>query len=213
MKRLNKEKLDVFCEIRKRRIFVGSLERKKESKGYVFSYDKKYLYDTKSIPLGVDIPLTKNKHKSLGKLFDSFQDRIPSRKNPAYPDYCKKMGISVEEKNPIILLGTIGKRGPSSFIFEPVYEEYSDVKQKIKKFRKKTGLSLQATALAFDLNYVTLQKIETGKSQDKKSERLIEIYLKCPFCLEEQIQSTSRYLHRDSIRTLMEYRDYLKKRA
>ena len=48
-------------------------------------------------------------------------DRIPSKENPAYPDYCKSQGISVNETNPIILLIAIGKRGPSTFIFEPVF--------------------------------------------------------------------------------------------
>src|SRR6202022_1252354 len=89
---------------------------------YELTYNKKYAHSKNAIPIGPDLHLFKLHHQSKkGKLFSSFIDRIPEKSNPAYKDYCKAEGISSTEKNPIILLGTIGKRGPSSFIFEPVY--------------------------------------------------------------------------------------------
>jgi hypothetical protein len=40
---------------------------------------------------------------------------LPSRKNPAYEDYCRSQGISKDEDNLSVLLGTIGKRGAFQF--------------------------------------------------------------------------------------------------
>ncbi|MCB1107049.1 MAG: hypothetical protein KDK76_03020, partial [Chlamydiia bacterium] len=51
-------------------------------------------------------------------LFVPFLERIPSKNNPSYPEYCQSVGISVDEENVFVLLSTIGRRGPSSFIFE-----------------------------------------------------------------------------------------------
>ena len=110
----------LFLERRSKRLFVGKLERKE--KKYIFSYDKKYLNYKKAIPFGQEFPLTKQYFESQ-EIFPSFQDRIPSKENPAYSDYCKQFGISPEEKDIFILLATIGRKGPSWFMFEPLWEE------------------------------------------------------------------------------------------
>ena len=113
--------LEVYLEGRKRRVYVGALTFHKDRDQYHFVYDSKYLKSKKAIPIGPDLSLfKKNLWSEKGKTFPSFADRIPSKSNPAYAEYCRSQGISVNEENIIILLGTIGRRGPSSFIFEPV---------------------------------------------------------------------------------------------
>ena len=90
---LNKPKIeavDVYLEKRKTREYVGRLSR--EGKKFIFIYNDSYLYKGRAIPLGPDLPLTKKKFISE-TLFPSFEDRIPSKRNPAYPEYCKMVGI------------------------------------------------------------------------------------------------------------------------
>jgi HipA-like protein len=209
---LDNNKIYVYIEGRRRKVFVGILELKNKlskSRKFIFCYDKKYLKSDSSIPLGPDIPLSKIKHESEGKLFPSFKDRIPSKKNPAYEDYCRQEGISINERNPIILLGTIGKRGPSSFVFEAIYNDSYSVKENLSQFRKQTGLSRHDVALAFNLNYVTLNRVEMGTSTDSNILKLIQIYLEYPKCLEEQLILTSRLLHHRAEHAL---RDYIEKK-
>lgn len=164
--------LDVFLENRKSRVYVGQLRliekvnnknNKDYSKGkeFVFEYDNKYLYSKNSIPLGPDIPLTRKINKS-NELFKTLNDRIPSSKNPSYKEYCDTMGISTSERNPIILLSTIGKRGPSSFVFEPVYEDNYSV-ESFLKFRRNLGLTIREFATAFDFSPATIQRIEKDR--------------------------------------------------
>ncbi len=197
-------KLNVFIEGRRRKTYVGVLESKPNKK-FVFCYDKKYLKSETSIPLGPDIPLNKIRHESEGKLFSTFKDRIPSRRNPAYEDYCKQEGISQEEKNPIVLLGTIGKRGPSSFIFESIVIDNYNVQEELKKFKEDTEISIKDIAIVFDINYVTLHKIMKGQSSDSSTSRLIRIYLNYPRCLSDQLKTTSALLHYHVVESVMNY--------
>jgi hypothetical protein len=81
-----------------------------------------------------ELPVTKRIHKS-DHLFSSFADRIPSKKNPAYIKYCEKFGIPFKKEDEIILLSTIGKRDPSSFIFEQeTAEDYTNYDYIAKRF-------------------------------------------------------------------------------
>lgn len=75
-----------------------------------------------AIPLGSDLDLCTKNHFPKNKLFSVFSHRIPERSNSAYEDYCRLQGISIEEVNLIILLGTIGSRGQSSFVFEKIFQ-------------------------------------------------------------------------------------------
>ncbi len=149
--------------------------------------------------------LFKEKYLSLkGELFPVLQDRIPSRENPAYADYCYSQGISVKEVNPIVLLRAIGKRGPSSFVFEPVYENLFSVAD-IKKLRDELDISQNDLALAFDISKVTLHKIETGESRDSNTMKLIQIYFEFPEVALWQLLQTGSHVHSNVLSKLVQY--------
>jgi HipA-like protein len=211
----DQNKLLVYIEGRKRKQFVGLLHYDLKEDNYIFTYEKKYLTNNTSIPLGPDIPLTKVKHESQGKLFPSFIDRIPSKRNPAYEDYCAQQGISPKEKNPIILLGAIGRRGPSSFVFEPEYCDEFNVQKEITIFRKTLNLSLNDLALAFNMNVLTLQRVEKGKTHDPNIYALLKIYLTTPGCFEEILILTGRKLHHETFQKLQNWieKSYKSKQA
>ena len=208
---LNQDKLNIFHEGRKRRIFVGELIYSKKNEIYELTYDERYAYSDTAIPLGPELDLFKLHHRSeKGKLFRSLEDRIPSKENPAYKDYCASQDISPEEQNPIILLGSIGKRGPSSFIFEPVYCS-SFTKEDIKKLRIETGLSQHDLAKVLDISIATLGRIETGLSHDENTIKRIEIFFKFPDVALWQLKQTGCWLHNEVLTKLIRYFDLAQK--
>lgn len=185
------EFLNVYLERRTSRLYVGKLFRKEDL--FIFEYDKKYAYLDNSIPIGPDLPLTKRTHKSES-LFPSFSDRIPSRKNPAYEEYCEKFNIPLNERDELILLSTIGKRGPSSFVFEAedvlVYDgiEYT-------KFREDLDLTLRDFATIFDISKATLQKLEKGPKGGKEVLKRIEIYDRFPEVALFELNKNGKLIH------------------
>jgi HipA-like protein len=201
--------LEVYAEGRVRRTFVGTLRWLKEVGHFEFTYDKKYLLSKRSIAIGPELPLSKRVHVSREKLFPSFQDRIPSKDNPAYEEYCRAVGISPKERNPIILLTAIGRRGPSAFVFEAIVETDYDAQKELGLFRARYRVSLHEMALALDLNAITLQRIESGKSKDPGTGRLLEIFLSTPAVLRQQLKLTARKIHRNTLTTMMDYADTL----
>ena len=147
------------AEGRKRRAFVGVLTFVPAENLYRFEYDEKYFRSKGAIPLGPELNLAQKAHLSNpAALFPSLTDRIPDRANPAYADYCASQGISVDEQNPIILLGTIGRRGPSSFVFESVFISADEVLGKFKNFRQELDLSIYDLAQAFDISAYSTPK-------------------------------------------------------
>lgn len=198
-------RLQIYHEGRKRRIYVGELIYNKEKEIYELIYDKKYVRSKSAIPLGPELDLFKLKHQTeKNKLFSSLLDRIPEKSNPAYPDYCKSQGISPDEKNPIILLGTIGKRGPSSFIFEPVYHNEFDAAE-ITKFREKLNISQHDLAIAFDIKKSTLQRIESGASHEYNTLQRIQMLLEFPEVALWQLKLTGARLHSNELVKLLKY--------
>ncbi len=177
--KIDKNQLHVFSESRKRRFFVGTLKWDSFKNQFEFRYDQKYSMSKMAIPIGKELDLFKKIHLSKKKLFPSFADRIPSPDNPAYKDYCFSQGISVDESNPIILLVSIGRRGPSTFIFEPVIAN-SFTYEKIRRVREALGVSIHDFAAAFDFNPPTLQRVESGRKADLGTLRRIQIYLEFP---------------------------------
>lgn len=194
---LDETRLHIFHEGRKRRVFVGELLYDKKQDRYELIYNKSYARSKSAIPIGPELDLFKLHHQSeKGKLFSSLMDRIPDRSNPAYRDYCKAQGISIDENNPIKLLGTIGKRGPSSFIFELVYSNEFDP-QDIVNLRKELQITQHDFAEAFDISQVTLQRIEAGISHDINTLKRIQILLNFPEVALWQLLQTGSRVHKD----------------
>lgn len=195
--KLDKNRLHIFHESRKRRIYVGELSYNEEKDRYELIYDKKYAHSKNAIPISPDLSLFKLRHQSKkSSLFPSFIDRIPDKSNPAYEDYCRIQKISPNEKNLIILLGSIGKRGPSSFIFEPVYNCEFDSAD-ITKLRKKLEITQHDLAEAFDISKTTLQRIEAGVSHDFSTLKRIQILLEFPDVALWQLRQTGSRVHKD----------------
>lgn len=159
-----------------------------------------------------ELPLTKQIHESK-KLFPSFVDRIPSRENPAYKDYCRATGISIEEKDPFILLVTIGKRGPSSFIFEPLYaKKFSAID--LKEFRKKLGLTTREFAELCEITQASIVQIEKGKASGKEVLKRIEMYVHHPETLYFQFKIQGGVLHTDKQKIFLKaLAQYMKERS
>ena len=198
-------RLKIFHESRKRRILVGELIYDKKNDRYELTYDKNYAFSKNAIPISPDLDLFKLRHQSeKGKLFPSFIDRIPDKTNPAYSDYCEAQGISTTEKNPIILLGSIGKRGPSSFIFEPVYYSKFDSTD-IINLRKQLLITQHDLAKAFDISQTTLQRIEARVSNDLTTLRYMQILLKFPDVALWQLKQTGSQVHKDVLTKLIKY--------
>ena len=179
--------VNVYLERKKTRQYTGRLTKQKNK--FVFEYDKNYRHSSYPIALGPDLPLKKKKHTS-SELFPSFEDRIPSKKNPAYPEYCKSTGISPTEKDPLVLLSTIGKRGPSSFIFTPVFEKKDFSIEDLKKFRKELKLSIRDFATIFDVSSASIYRIENNKTSGKNVLKRIAEYYKHPQTALEKIKQT-----------------------
>jgi HipA-like protein len=168
--------VDVFLEKRKTRIHVGCLKKEKEL--FVFIYNKHYLHARNIIPLGPEFPLTKKQFKSKS-LFASFEDRIPSKKNPAYTEYCEAMNIDPKEDNPLVLLSTIGKRGPSSFVFEPIYERLFSV-QDVLDFRKLLKFTTREFSYVFEISQASLNALERKRYSGKDLLKRLEIIVRFP---------------------------------
>ncbi len=199
--KIDSTQLHVFSESRKRRVFVGTLKWDISKNVFEFKYDQKYAKSKTAIPLGKELDLFKKTQISKGKLFPSFADRIPSKDNPAYKDYCESQGISVNEENQIILLISIGKRGPSTFIFEPVYLNTFNFND-VKNFRETHQISIHDLALALDLNQPTLQRLEAGEKTDLGTIRRLQIYLEFPKVALWQIQMNSGKIHYDTFKKM-----------
>jgi HipA-like protein len=168
--------VDIFLEKRKTRLHVGVLN--KMNGKLVFSYDEHYFKAKNIIPLGPEFPLTQKQFIS-DKLFPSLEDRIPSTQNPAYPEYCQLMGIDPEEQDPFILLSTIGKKGPSSFMFSPIFERKIAAEDVIK-FRELLGLTTREFAIIFEFSQASLNALERNRTSGKDILKRLEILLNFP---------------------------------
>jgi HipA-like protein len=166
----------VFLEKRKTQTLVGSLY--KIDRKLVFTYEDSYFNAKHSIPLGPEFPLTQ-KQFSSDKLFPSLEDRIPSTQNPAYPEYCLAMGIDPNERDPFILLSTVGSKGPSSFIFHPIFMR--DITPKdIVEFRHTLGLTTREFAAVFEFSQNSLNALERGRRASIEIIKRLEILLHFP---------------------------------
>jgi HipA-like protein len=197
--------VDVYLEKIKSKAYVGQLKFFKDK--YIFKYQKAYIYSKNPLALGPDLPLTKKIHESK-ILFLSLQDRIPSKENPAYSEYCESEGITKDEKNPLVLLATIGKRGPSSFIFEPVFKQ-SFTGKDLAKYRHKLDLTIREFAAAFDISNATIQNIEKGKSSGKDILKRVAIYHNFPIIALHEIEKSAKLHYKKKLALIKKLRQLL----
>lgn len=181
----------VYLERYTRRIPVGEL--KQENNKYVFTYYNNYLTYRYAIPVGVELPLTKRYFESA-TIFEAFWDRIPSKKNSEYAEYCNLFRISPEENNILVLLITIGSKGPSSFIFAPIWDDFH-TKQDIKAFRKNLDLSTREFAAAFGITQSTIVRLENDKTSGSDILKFLEIFSKFPDAAIYYIEKYGNGLH------------------
>ena len=184
--------VDFYLERRKTRQYVGRLSKEKGK--FVFEYNMAYLRSNNPISLGPDLPVSKTTHKAL-KLFPSIVDRLPSKQNPAYKEYCHSVGISPFETNLFVLLAKLGKKGPSSFVCEPVEEEQTFSNKSLKQFRKNLQLSIREFANLFDVSPSTIYRIENNKTTGKDTLKKIAMYCNSPKTALDKIKQTGNKLH------------------
>jgi len=171
----NKQKIeavDVYLEKRKTREYVGQLSR--EAGYYIFTYDNKYLYKDRTLAIGPDLPLSKKKFRSR-TLFPSFEDRIPSKRNPAYQEYCQMVGIDPNETDLLTLVATLGQKGPSSFVFSPAVT-VTLTNETLISFRKDLNLTIREFSELFDFSPATITRMENKKINGKDTLKRLEIY-------------------------------------
>jgi transcriptional regulator with XRE-family HTH domain len=84
----------------------------------------------------------------------------------------------VDERNPMILLPSLGRRGPSDFIIERVFVLQDQIIPKaLRRILEEVPLSQNDLALALDIPITTLWRILKGSSKDESLLRLIHLYL------------------------------------
>ena len=156
----------VLCQFEKKRLLVGTLRR--ENGAYLFSYDKSWLEYRNNLPIGPDLPLHTKEYRS-SKLFAAFERRIPPRDSENYERYCKQRGISVNETDQMVLLGTIGHMGASSFVFE--IDRRTEREEKVLNTIKGlvTTFSYDIVAAGFGVNKTGLYKLVGGQVKPEKS--------------------------------------------
>ena len=186
--------IDVYLEKKTTRQYVGRLQ--KEKRNFFFQYDEAYLKTDHPIPMGPDLPLNKKRHTAL-KLFPTFVDRIPSKQNPAYEEYCHSVGIKPSETNPLVLLVKLGKKGPTSFICVPVIEDKTFSSEQLKQFRKELKLSIREFSDLFDMSSATVYRIENGKTSGKDSLKRIDVYFTSPQAALDKIKTTGVKINRN----------------
>tara|TARA_B100000989_G_scaffold298413_2_gene287659 strand:+ start:43147 stop:43797 length:651 start_codon:yes stop_codon:yes gene_type:complete len=202
---LDKTRLHIYHEGRKRRMFVGELVHDVKKNKFIFTYDENYVNSPTAIPIGREFNLFDLRHESkTGKLFPSMLDRIPDKQNPAYVDYCEMTGISPDETNYIVLLGSIGRRGPSTFIYEPVWKN-NFTPAMITELRTELDITQNDLAIAFDISKPTLQRVEAGQSHDPNTLKRIQIMLEFPDAALWQLKLSSAKLHKTPRTKLRKY--------
>jgi HipA-like protein len=183
-------KIYIFSQTKSDRTFIGILSR--QGGKYHFEYDKSYRNSKKAVALGPEFDLWKDSFSST-KLFPSLDDRIPSKNNPAYADYCKQWGIDENENDPFVLLTTIGRRGPSTFVFEARPEDF-DAKS-IKAFREKLELNQREFAKLFNITQTTLSKLESGKTYNSTMGLFLKLCSEVPMALSWLLRERGQYIH------------------
>lgn len=193
--------INIFCQDKSQRKLTGTITQNNGL--FILQYDMAYLQYSKAIAIGPDLPLSRQPFKS-NELFASLQDRIPSKNNPAYKDYCLSTGISPDETDQLRLLCTIGQRGPSSFLFREAHD--SNFKgSSLASFRQKLGLTVRELAVFLDTNPTSITKTELGNLQSSHLLAQCELLANVPEALDYQLHKRGQYLHDEKIAGVKEW--------
>jgi DNA-binding XRE family transcriptional regulator len=196
-------KINVLSQTRKRRTLVGELWFEKGA--YCFQYNLKYARMRTAIPLGNEFPLTRaHQIFKQKKMFESFLERLPSKQNPEYANYCKIWDIPPEENDPMLLLVTVGNRGPSSFLFRKAPQDQFDGAA-LKKFRTALGLTLRDLADFLDVQEPTLVMTEKGRLKSEQLLKMCELLAKIPQALKFKLKQRGQFLHDEKIKNIETY--------
>ncbi len=195
--------IEVYAETKTTRTHVGTLSRNKE--GYLFYYADSWLKNPKAIEVGPDIPLSSEKTKSR-MMPESFRSRIPKRDSTNYEEYCLERGIDLAEDDEMILLGHIGQKGASTFVFElsDEIERKAAAKKRLKQLLDE--LSLRDAAAFFGVSHTTIASIANETDESGPGYRYIETVLLVEeaffYCLRTALGLTedTRYWLRDIAR-------------
>jgi len=200
----DRNQIEVYSEGRKRRQFVGVLRHDSATSRFRFEYDGDYLRSDRAIPLGPELSLARPSYESEpGALFPSFSDRIPSRNNPAYAEYCQAAGISPEETDPMMILPAIARRGPSTFIFEAIWKDNQTIGERVKQFRKDTNLSFFDLAQLLDIPVLSIKRLEAGQTRrDSGLIGMVRIVLDHPDVFLELLHIRGARIHDDTRHSL-----------
>ncbi|HXF29749.1 MAG TPA: HipA N-terminal domain-containing protein [Chlamydiales bacterium] len=188
--------IQVFLELKSSRIFVGTLKKiqdKSKKDSFYFEYHQNYLKHRQAIALGPEMPLTRRTFHS-DSLFIPFVERIPSRDNPAYGEYCQATGISLNEADPFIVLSTIAHRGPSSFIFEPLYDD-TFTSEDFIRFRKTLNLSVKEFATLFGFSTAAVTRTELMQSSGREVLKRAALYARYPKIVLDLLKEHGGFLH------------------
>lgn len=195
---LKPDKINVYSQTQTKRVFVGILAR--ENKKYSFEYNNNYKKLKNALPLGPELPLWKGKISS-DTLFESFLERIPSKNNPAYKDYCREWGIDENENDFFVLLATIGGRGPSTFIFEPAFAcEFGA--SELKSFRTRLGLTQAEFEIFFHISHMTLVRLEKDKLKNRFYMDYFSLFANVPEALRWLLKKRGQLLHDEKMAAL-----------
>jgi HipA-like protein len=152
--------LKAFCEFERKRMLVGTLTR--DAGTYTFVYSKSWLFYDGQFQLGPDLPLSEKPYRSK-KMFQAFLGRIPPRSSENYARYCEERGIKVDESDLFVLLGTIGHKGASSFVFELDDSDERQAKVLTAVAALVDEFSYDIIAAAFGITKTGLYKLLTKK--------------------------------------------------
>ncbi len=158
--------IKVLCQFPRKRLSVGIL--KYDDSEFTFAYDLAWLNYKYNLPLGPDLPLHTKEYRSA-TLFQSFARRIPPRNSENYARYAKDCGISINEKDPMILLGTVAHMGASSFVFELDYSQERQEYVLVNIQRLVDSLSFEIVAAGFGVNKTGLFKLLKKAVQPENS--------------------------------------------
>ena len=103
-----------------------------------------------------------------------------------------------------MLLATLGRKGPSSFICVPVTEEEAFSSEQLKQFRKDLKLSIREFSDLFEISSATVYRIENNKTSGKDALKRIGVYFKSPQTALDKIQITGAKINKKGKRYFVE---------